>query len=356
MPRNSAAHGERTPLVIAHRGASGHRPEHSASAYRLACELGADAVEPDIVVSRDGVLLVRHENELSGTTDIADRPEFASRHTTKVIDGVRYSGWFTEDFTWAELRTLRCRERLEHLRPGSAAYNDREPILRLSEVLTLIDAVAADPSWARADPPTVVIEIKHASYFAAIGFDIAQLLAAELEACGWSQRSTQVVIEAFELGVLARVLDLGVPGQRIFLLESVGRPADDSAHDYAWYRSDAGLDALRGRCDGISVAKSDLLQLEAGGTVVGANDLVDRAHARGLRVYTWTLRPENEFLHPHFRRGAAGAPWDADAHAVPAAEWGDWRGEFGLIRSSGVDGVFLDHPELAAVLTATAHR
>ena len=131
------------PLVIGHRGAPGYRPEHSRSSYDLALAMGVDAVEPDIVVSKDGVLVVRHENEISGTTDVADRPEFADRRTTKTVDGAELTGWFTEDFTWDELATLRCRERLPQLRPASASFDDEQPVLRLRDVLDLVrDAVA----------------------------------------------------------------------------------------------------------------------------------------------------------------------------------------------------------------------
>ena len=133
----------RSPLVIGHRGAPGYRPEHSRSSYDLALEMGVDAVEPDIVVSKDGVLVVRHENEISATTDVADRPEFADRRTTKTVDGAAMTGWFTEDFTWDELATLRCRERLPKIRPASASFDDQQPVLRLTDVLDIVRAGVA---------------------------------------------------------------------------------------------------------------------------------------------------------------------------------------------------------------------
>jgi glycerophosphoryl diester phosphodiesterase len=153
------------PLVIGHRGAPGYRPEHTRSSYELAVALGADAVEPDIVITKDGVLVVRHENEISGTTDVAQHPEFAERHTTKRIDGVTLTGWFTEDFTWAELATLRARERLPELRQHSSSFDGAEPMLRLSELLELVEE-AADRT---ARPLRLVAEIKHPTYFASIG-------------------------------------------------------------------------------------------------------------------------------------------------------------------------------------------
>ncbi|MBU3994160.1 MAG: glycerophosphodiester phosphodiesterase [Actinobacteria bacterium] len=331
----------RRPLVIGHRGASGYRPEHSPSAYRLAFAQGVDAVEPDIVASKDGVLVVRHENEISGTTDVASRPEFANRRATKTVDGVRLTGWFTEDFTWAELQTLRCRERLPRLRSENTRFDGMEPILRLSEVLDLID----DEERSQGTKIAVVVEIKHAHYFLGVGHDLGELLVAELEAAGWADREDQLIIESFELGVLDRLRAAEVKAQLVFLTESIGTPADElalgnSAHSWPWYRSDEGLDSLVGRVDGISVAKADLLSFDARGRRTGATNLVERAHERGLVVYTWTLRPENAYLNAaHTRAGGKGAA-------------GDWRTEWAQVIATGVDGIFVDHPDLARELLA----
>ena len=176
----------RTPLVIGHRGAPAYRPEHSRSSYDLAFAMGVDAVEPDVVVSKDGVLVVRHENEISGTTDVADRPEFADRRATKMIDGAELTGWFTEDFTWDELSTLRCRERLPKLRPSSATFDDEQPVLRLRDVLDLVRAASLEQGRELG----VVLEIKHATYFSSIGWDVAALVAAELRRGRVEPRST----------------------------------------------------------------------------------------------------------------------------------------------------------------------
>ncbi|QIM18178.1 glycerophosphodiester phosphodiesterase [Leucobacter coleopterorum] len=329
------------PLVIGHRGASGYRPEHTASAYRLAFELGADAVEPDIVATSDGVLVVRHENEISTTTDVADRPEFAARRTTKTVDGVRLTGWFTEDFTWAELATLRCRERLPKIRPSNVAHDNTEPILRLRDVLAIVD----ERSVAQIRPLRVVVEIKHDHYFRQLGLDLVELLLAELQATGWADRPEQLIIEAFELGALSRLREAGVRARLVFLAERIGSPADEvAAHEanhgykarsYAWFRSNEGLDLLATVVDGISVAKWNIIRLNALGRATGTSDLVQRAHDRGLLVYTWTLRPENRFLNLRFQTSVHGA------------EWGDWRGEFALVLASGVDGIFVDHPDIA---------
>ena len=323
------------PLVIGHRGAPGYRPEHTEAAYRLAFELGADAVEPDIVATSDGVLVVRHENEISGTTDVASHPEFADRRTTKIVDGQKLTGWFTEDFTWAELATLRARERLAKTRPDSAAYDGEFPILRLRDVLRIIDEEAE----RTGRPLGVVVEIKHAAYFAGIGLPLDRLLREELAATGWDARPDRLVIESFELGVLDDLREADVAGRLVFLLERIGSPADEPVgrapkRSYGWYKSDEGLDLLAGRVDGISVAKGDLLKLNALGRAVGPTSLIRRAHERGLSVFTWTLRPENRYLNLRFHS------------SLRPAEWGDWQSEFAIIVGEGIDGIFVDHPDL----------
>jgi glycerophosphoryl diester phosphodiesterase len=318
------------PLVIAHRGASGYRPEHTAAAYLLAISQGADAVEPDLVSSRDGVLVVRHENEISGTTDVASHPEFAHRKTTKVIDGASQTGWFTEDFTWAELSSLRARERLGEVRPANTRFDGIEGILRLVDLIDLLGA---------ADRPVLMVaELKHATYFESIGLPLAELFAAEI--ARWA-RPDNLVVESFEQTVLGQVQALGVPGRVIFLAEKSGAPADlvarfgTDARSYADHLTDAGLALLVREVDGVSVEKVLLLQKDGAGAVTGTTDLATRAHAAGLESYTWTLRAENQFLEKTFRHGRR------------PREFGRWEREFDLIMRSGVDGVFADQPDLA---------
>lgn len=326
------------PIVIGHRGASGHRPEHTRSAFNLAFALGADAIEPDLVATRDGVLVIRHENEISGTTDVATRAEFAARRTEKNIDGNRVTGWFTEDFTWAELRTLRARERLPALRQGNTTFNDQQPILRLRDLFDLVDAAAEQSDRALG----IVAEIKHANYFAALDLPLAELFAAEVSAAGWN--TDRLTVESFEPSVLARVRSQGVRGKRIFLLEDQGHPADQvsefgaGAVPYADHLTADGLAKLADGCDGIegiSVPKSLILETDAAGETIGASALVDDAHAAGLEIYCWTLRPENKFLAKSFRNGAR------------KADFGHWQLEFRVILDSGINGVFADHPDLA---------
>ena len=331
----------RKPLVIGHRGAPGYRPEHSRSSYALAFAMGVDAVEPDVVVSRDGVLVVRHENEISGTTDVADRPEFADRRTTKTVDGVELTGWFTEDFAWEELATLRCRERIPQLRPSSASFDDEQPVLRLRDVL---DAVR-EASLEHGREIGVVLEIKHATYFAtclgaAGGWDIAELVDAELHEAGWAGGELPLTIEAFESTVLFALKERGIRAAYVYLLEASGRPFDlfaahgKAALTYRQTAAPAGLDALVGRVDGISVDKRTILAPDKLGRTSGPSPVVADAHDRGLRVFTWTCRPENRFLIGQFR--SRGGP----------AAFGDWEAEWGMIRDAGVDGVFVDHPDL----------
>jgi len=324
------------PLVIGHRGAPGYRPEHSRSSYDLALEMGVDAVEPDIVVSKDGVLVVRHENEISGTTDVADHPEFADRRTTKTIDGTRVTGWFTEDLTWAELSTLRCRERVPSLRPASATFDGEQPVLRLRDVLDLVRAA----SLSRGRELGVVLEIKHATYFGTLGWDVAALVDADLRAAGWADGALPLTIEAFESTVLTRLKERGIRGSFVYLLEAKGTPVDlAAAHGAAalTYRqtaAPAGLDALAGSVDGISVDKRLILAPDKRGRLTGPTSVVRDAHDRGLRVFTWTCRPENQFLIGQFRRRGG------------AAAFGDYESEWAVIRDAGVDGVFVDHPDL----------
>ncbi|MDQ1083057.1 MULTISPECIES: glycerophosphodiester phosphodiesterase family protein [Microbacterium] len=312
------------PLVIGHRGAPGSLPEHSRSSYERAISAGVDAVEPDVVPSRDGVLVVRHENEIAATTDISMKAEFAERRTTKLVEGEWVTGWFTEDFTWEELRTLRCRERLPALRRESATHDDTEPILRLRDVLDL----------ARASGVGVILEIKHAASFARLGFDMAALVAAELREAGWTNAAELLIIESFEPGVLARLRERGIRVPLVQLVEAAGAPWDLREHDgaeaatYASMLTPAGLDALAAEVEGISVDKELLLAPDRAAPLVAA------AHERGLRVFAWTCRPENAFLLP--------------AHRLPGGDgaFGDWPREWALLRAAELDGVFVDHPDL----------
>jgi len=323
------------PLVIGHRGASGYRPEHTRSAYQLAFEQGADAVEPDLVATKDRVLVIRHENEISGTTDVASHPEFADRRSTKVIDAVSLTGWFTEDFTWAELATLRATERLPKVRPGNTEFAG-EGILRLIDLLALLDAAPLSALGGRIG---MVAEIKHATYFASIGLPLDELFAEELVTAGWSD-DDRLTVESFEETALGQIRDRGVRARYVFLIDPEGCPADQvatrgaGARTYASYLTVDGMAALAVSVDGISFDKHILQAADASGTSVGAS-LVARAHVAGLTVFCWTLRAENKFLAKRRRHGAS------------ARQFGDWMAEFIELMEMGVDGVFTDQPDLA---------
>jgi glycerophosphoryl diester phosphodiesterase len=324
-------------LVIAHRGASGYRPEHTAAAFELAIALGADAVEPDLVATADRVLVIRHENEISTTTDVASRSEFAGLRTTKVVDGNTLTGWFTEDFTWEQLSTLRATERIPQLRPQNTKHVD-SGILRFADLLRLLD---------NADRRVgLVAELKHATYFGSIGLLLDELFAAELVESGWWNDS-RLTVESFEETVLGALRKRGIRAPLVFLIESDGAPADQvaasgaDAMPYSAYLKSAELEQLSHRVDGISVNKRLLLRPDEDGDVRGVTDLVDRAHAAGLTVYCWTLRAENAFLPPNLRRG------------IQPQQFGDWLAEFHLLLRSGVDGVFADQPDLAVRARAT---
>jgi glycerophosphoryl diester phosphodiesterase len=280
-----------SPLVIAHRGASAHRPEHTLAAYELAIELGADFIEPDVVATRDGVLVARHENEISGTTDVAQRPELADRRTVKEVDGLRKEGWFTEDLTLEELRTLRARERLPGLR--DTAFDGRFAVPTLDEVIALA---------ARAGVG-VYPETKHPSYFAGLGLDLEPPLLAALEGFGGP-----VFIQSFEAGNLRALR--GLTDHPLVRLTAGAAP--DVAE-------------IAGYADAIGPHKDQLIPRTADGRLGQPTSLVADAHAAGLLVHPWTFRPEPEFL--------------------PAGLDGDQ--ELDRFLALGVDGVFADDPGAA---------
>ncbi|HEY8318746.1 MAG TPA: glycerophosphodiester phosphodiesterase family protein [Amnibacterium sp.] len=296
-----------SPLVIAHRGASGYRPEHTLDAFRLAVEQGADAIEVDVVASKDGELVVRHEPELSGTTDVASRPEFASRRSAKDVDGRTLRGWFAEDFTWAELATLTARERLPRLRPAGAAFDGRDGLLRLSDALAVTAAAHI----------RLVIELKHAARSAALGLPLDELLLAAVDR---TDALPAITVESFEQGALRSLAERRFAHPLVRLLGGQ-RVAPDAVVGFREELRDLGrFEGLAG----ISVR-----------TPLVRSELVERAAARGLDVWTWTLRPENCFLPAGY--WSVGGPGRFGRYAAY------WR----RLAASGIAGVFADHPDLA---------
>lgn len=304
----------RRPRIIGHRGAPALRPEHSAAGYRLAMAAEADFVEPDVVPSRDGVLVVRHEPVLDDTTDIASRPEFAARRGTAELDGARVEGWFANDLDWSEIRTLRTRERLPDLRPGSAAHDDEEHVLRLTDLVDLL---------READGRTgLVIELKHPTEAAALGLDLVDALERELDGRWDTPALRGVVFESFGWDVLRRLRERGLPGRLVALVDGADGGGDAGAEGDA--RDLALVDGLASWADGVSVDHGRL-GLD-GGEVEGSRGrrLVAAAHERGLEVYTYTLRTEDQFL-PDAYRGRPEAHWRA-------------------VAATGLDAVFADDP------------
>ncbi len=324
----SALPAAAAPLVIAHRGASADRPEHTLEAYALAIEQGADFIEPDLVPTRDGHLVARHENEIGGTTDVAARPEFTSRRATKTIDGEQVTGWFTEDFTLAELRTLRARERLPELRPANTAYDGRFTVPTLPEIIALVRAAEARTGRRIGIYP----ETKHPSYFRGIGLLLEDRLLADLKSAGYSKRSDPIFIQSFEAANL-RALRPRTDLPLVQLIAPSGRSADGA--DYAAMLTPAGLRAVAAYADGIGVEKSLVLPRDAAGRSLPATTLVASARAAGLKIHAWTFRPENYFLPAQLRRTAdPRTRGDAEAELRAAAD-------------AGVDGVFSDSVDTA---------
>jgi glycerophosphoryl diester phosphodiesterase len=331
--------GRRLPLVIGHRGASGYRPEHTLASYRLAIEMGADYIEPDLVSTRDHMLVARHENDITGTTDVADHPEFADRKTTKTIDGVEHTGWFTEDFTLAELRTLRAVERLPDLRPTNTAFNGLYQIPTFQEVIDL----------AKRAGVGIYPETKHPTYFDSIGLSLEEPLLATLRANGLDSRKAKVFIQSFETSNLKELHGkTRVP--LVQLIDEVGAPYDLVAagdpRTYADLITPAGLAEIATYADGIGPSKNLIVPRDAAGNLLEPTSLVRDAHRVGLVVHPWTFRRENNFLPLDFRQGNPASP-----EFIRAA--GDLPAELRLFFRLGVDGVFSDNSDTAV---ATRHQ
>jgi len=313
------------PIIIAHRGASADRPEHTLAAYRLAIEQGADFIEPDLVPTKDGHLVARHENEISGTTDVADHPRFADRRTTKTIDGQLTTGWFTEDFTLAELKTLRARERLPALRPSNTAFDGQEQIPTFDEIIALVKAEEKRSGRRIGLYP----ETKHPSYFAGIGLPIDPGLLEGLRVNGYSDQQDSVFIQSFEVINLQKIRKL-TSIRLIQLMASSGGPPDLPSTRYQEMLTPAGLAAIATYADGIGVEKPLIIPRHADGTLERPTTLVAAAKAAGLVVHAWTFRPENHFLPNPLRSGDG------------PADRGEADKEIKAFIEAGVDGVFTD--------------
>jgi glycerophosphoryl diester phosphodiesterase len=330
------------PIVIGHRGAPAYRPEHTLASYRLAIEMGADYIEPDLVSTKDHQLVARHENDITDTTDVATHPEFASRRTTRVIDGVSHTGWFTEDFTLAELRTLRAVERLPDIRPANTAFNGLFQIPTLQEVIDL----------AKREHVGIYPETKHPTYFDSIGLSLEEPLVAALKRNGLDRRNAKVFVQSFETGNL-RELDRMTKVPLVQLIDATGAPFDLVAagdpRTYADLVTPAGLKEIATYADGIGPDKSRIVPVDATGHLTTPTSLIPDAHRAGLLVHPFTFRPENNFLAADFRLGNPDSPEFLRAR-------GDQPAELALFYRLGVDGLFADNADTAVAVREKTFR
>ncbi|MFN7400024.1 MAG: glycerophosphodiester phosphodiesterase [Sandaracinobacter sp.] len=313
------------PIIIAHRGASADRPEHTLMAYKLAIAQGADFIEPDLVATKDGQLVARHENEISGTSDVAEKPEFASRRTKKAIDGAGVEGWFTEDFTLAELKTLRTRERLPQLRAANTAFDRMETIPTFDEILALVKAEEARIGRRIGVYP----EIKHPSHFRGLGLPLEEPLLAALSRAGYRNRADPVFIQSFEAGNL-EALRPRTELRLIQLMAAEGGPPDRPGISYRQMTRPGALKALARHVDGIGVERALVIPRDAQDRLAQPTSLVADAHAVGLAVHVWTFRPENYFLPLSLRMGE------------DPVQRGNAAAEIRAFLDAGIDGLFSD--------------
>ncbi|WP_151526595.1 glycerophosphodiester phosphodiesterase family protein [Serinicoccus kebangsaanensis] len=328
------------PLVLGHRGASGHLPEHTLAAYELAARQGADYLELDLVATQDGVLVARHENNIWGTTDVADRPELATRRRTSTVDGRQVDGVFTEDLTLEELQSLLARERLPALR--DTRHDDTWRVPTFAEIIDLRASLSAELGREIG----LYVELKHPTHFASVGLPLEERMLADLDAAGLASGdgADAVYVQCFEPGSLRRIrTELGSPLRQVLLATAF----DDVPYDlvaagerrtYAELMSPVGLHELEGVIDGVGPSKTMVLPWDADASLGAPTSLVDDAHDAGLVVHAWTFRAENRFLPAPWRSDNPGDPQDA-AH-------GDLAAEVRAHLDAGVDGIFTDHPDL----------
>ena len=335
--------GSRRPLVIGHRGASGYRPEHTLASYELAARMGADFMEPDLVPTKDGVLVCRHEPEIGGTTDVAAHPEFASRRTTKLLDGVPVTGWFTEDFTLAELKTLRAVERLPQVRQHNTLFDGRFEVPTFEELLDLRRRLSRELGRELGVYP----ETKHPTYFQAAGLPLEARLVAVLSRWGLNRADAPVFVQSFEVTNLKQLRALGLRTPAVQLLSASGAPYDTTAAGtgptYADLSTPAGLAGVARYAQGIGPDKLQVIPRNPDGTLGSPTALVADAHAAGLLLHPYTFRAENTFLPVDLRVtvALAGAP-------VPT-DYGRAIDEQVRYLEAGIDGLFTDQADIGVL-------
>ncbi|QGZ48048.1 glycerophosphodiester phosphodiesterase [Streptomyces sp. QHH-9511] len=336
-------HGFRSlpvPTVIAHRGASGYRPEHTLGSYQLALDLGAHVIEQDLVPTKDGHLVCRHENDITGTTDVADHPEFASRRTTKSVDGASLTGWFTEDFTLAELKTLRAKERIPGTRQENTLYDGRWQIPTFEEVLRW----AEREGRRRGHPVWLHVETKHPTYFRSLGLGLEEPLARLLRRYGRHRADSPTFLQSFEPTSMRRMAQLVSTPRVVLLWTPDDRPWDfreaGDPRTVADLITPEGLSWIASFAQGIGPLLDLVIPKDAAGRLGTPTTLVRDAHAKGLILHPYTHRNENSFLPADFRRGTD-----------PAA-YGDSFGALRKYLATGIDGIFSDNPDTALLAAA----
>ncbi|AOI73247.1 glycerophosphodiester phosphodiesterase [Burkholderia ubonensis] len=337
--------------VVGHRGASALRPEHTLASYRKAIEDGADVIEPDLVSTRDGVLVARHENEISGTTNVSTLPQFASRKATKTIDGVQLTGWFTEDFTLAELKTLRARERIPQFRPANTAYNDQYEIPTFDEIVALAKQMSAQVGRTIHLYP----ETKHPTYFQSIGLPLEDRLVDALQKDPYTARTATIYIQSFEVANLKAIrnrIGSSQPNWKLVQLmdDAAQRPYDFvKANDKRTYGDLSTRDGMREiatYANGVGPYKASIIAVGADGTLQQPTPYVRYAHEAGLVVHPYTFRPENNFLPASLKDGGAASV----------------RNTAGSVREiqaylrAGIDGFFTDDPAVGRTAVDTFQR
>lgn len=332
------------PTIVGHRGASGYRPEHTLGSYQLALDLGAHVIEQDLVPTKDGHLVCRHENDITGTTDVADHPEFASRRTTKSVDGVSLTGWFTEDFTLAELKKLRAKERIPASRPHSTLYNGRWEIPTFEEVLRWAD----EEGRRRGEPVWLYVETKHPTYFRGLGLGLEERLAKLLRRYGRDRRDSPLFLQSFEPTSMQRMAKL-VSTPRVVLFDAADtQPWDFKQSGDPRFVSDLitpqGLKWIASFAQGVGPWVDLIIPRDKDGKLLKPTTLVRDAHAKGLILHPYTMRNENSFLPADFRVGT-----DPNAY-------GDAFGAFKVYFEQGVDGIFTDNPDTGLLAAADFNK
>lgn len=335
---HAPARAEGQPLVIGHRGASGYVPEHTLASYALAALQGADYVEPDLVMTRDGHLVARHDNELGLTTDVSRHPEFADRKRTQSVDGVPLTGWFSEDFTLAELKTLRAIERIPQVRPGNARLDGAFEIPTLQEIIDLVKSLQLSQQRRIG----LYIETKHPTHFQQLGLAMEKPLLRTLQRNGYTDRRAPVYIQSFEVDNLQRIARQS--SIRLVQLYGSGQPYDQqvlgTGLTYARMASPDGLRAVARYAAGVGPEKGYIIPRDAAGNLGQPTRFVADAHAAGLKVHPYTFRAENAFLPTNLRQGS-----DPQAR-------GDIQAEIRAFLDAGIDGLFIDQPDVAVQVRA----